>query len=281
MIEAACVVRAALQDYGCECIFMWCPGHCIPFNSMADAVAKASLAKPWVDVTSWVAGAVHSRPCVYTREGAGGWALRNGPLHREVMETMGVWVRRELIGQARSGRWEGVVTCVAQAKGRRKPKGEMVDDDEWRMLHAKRVRRQRVTHEMRANDARWVEQGAGWARRLRDARKKGVESRETVEAERGCAACGAERCDMCHVVMAGCAGVQARYTYLKSLRAAIDGVREVLPRVSVECPCVAQVRRASAAVLRAQRNSHVACDMAAFAVSKGRYWGYATCECGG
>ena len=97
--------------------------------------------------------------------------MRTGQLHREVVVTMGRWVREQLVGSVRAARWVGVTRCVTQARGVRRSKGEPVPDDEWRAAHAKRVKRQCVTHAMRANDARWVEHGAAWARRWRAACK--------------------------------------------------------------------------------------------------------------
>ena len=117
MLEAACAVRAALQRHACSNIHMWCPGHTLPFNSMADAEAKASLGKPMHDVPSWVARAVTSRPYVYVRHNEGARTLRNGAVRSEAIETSAGWVRQRMYCDMPQivGVWEAVVVCTAEA----------------------------------------------------------------------------------------------------------------------------------------------------------------------
>ena len=148
------------------------------------------------------------------------------------------------------------MACVASARGKRVSQSEKkeIDAEKWKNQHQVRVGRQIITHCMRANDSRLVEQGVKWARRARSARERGVESRETIESERGCAVCGVKHCDLAHVILARCTGVDAAAEYLRRLEAAFEDILTVLPRApkDVGCPCRVQVHRAIAVVRRAR-----------------------------
>ena len=189
--------------------------HHIPFNSMADAAAKASLTKDPADVTPWIAKVVRTRPILYVRydDDNGMWSLRNGTVRREMVETIAPWIHAQLMRHERDGLsgWSEVMRRVAEARGKRVSQEEKneIDAERWNNQHQARVGRQVVTHCMRANDSRMVEQGVGWARRVRSAKERDVESKETIEHERGCAVCGVKHCDLAHVVLARCAGVEA------------------------------------------------------------------------
>ena len=128
-----------------------------------------------------------------------------------------------------------------------------MDADAWQM-HETRVGRQVITHCMRANDTKHVEQGVGWARRVRSARERDVETRETLESERGCAVCGVRHCDLAHVVLAQCTGVENAGPYLQRLEAAMHEILAVLPYTAgvLLCPCRVQVKRAMAVVRKAR-----------------------------
>ena len=82
MLEVAGVLHAGMCARGCPLTDMWCPGHRIPYNSYADAEAKASVAKPRVDVTEWMLALVESRVVVYVREDdVGRDVVRNGTVY--------------------------------------------------------------------------------------------------------------------------------------------------------------------------------------------------------
>ena len=144
-----------------------------------------------------------------------------------------------------------------------------VADERWAQMHEQRVGRQIITHSMRANDSKYVEQGVGWATRVRQARARNVETRETMEAERGCAVCGVCQCNLAHVVLAQCTGVHEAGPYLQRVEASLQEVLAVLPRVQDKalCPCRIQVQQAIAVVRRARvhRRNSSCCTHESFA----------------
>ena len=270
MLEAACRIRETLRarwNVGVVCV--WCPGHRIPYNSYADAVAKVSCTKARVDNTRWLVALTRGRTCAYAVQAGERTELRNGTVYREVRKGIQGWVRAR-VGAAETGdAWDGVMTAVSRGCARRGTAQERDtgaderggqterDDAEGEAREAAQravLARQQLTYAVREGNAVWAEHGRAWERWYTADVARGAVTKTTLQGARTCTACGAERCRVMHVCTGACTGIQRRDGYVQTLMEAVERVAAVLPKVrkGEVCRAHAQVRRA-VVMLRVQR----------------------------
>ena len=266
MLEAACRLRSMLcERWGVEVVCVWCPGHRIPYNSYADAVAKVSCTKVRTDTTRWLVELTRGRTCAYATQAGAHMELCNGTVHREARRGMREWVRARAGATGADGGWSEVVAavsrgCARRGKTKRREKddgAESGEEDGWGEEDGEREReqrtvleRQQVTYAIREGNAAWAEHGRAWERWWDADVTRGAVTKVTIQGMRTCTACSASRCTVMHVCVGACMGITRRGKYVEALLGAVERVAAVLPKVvkGEVCRAHAQVRRAIAAL---------------------------------